>query len=216
MRLQTNKRAITLNTKAVGARDAILNTAERLFAEQGIEAVSLRTINTDAGYSVAALHYHFGNREGLIDELMQSRRAPIMQRRQALLDQLKQQKQPSLKGIANALVLPLAEPILADHDTGLRTVKLFFQHRLMQQTRGEIERLTQDSYKIFDALLAKALPKQAPKTLQTRWALASELALQGLANIDTVLATRTKNPTPDDYQHYIDELVHFIAGGLHD
>jgi hypothetical protein len=32
--------------------------------------------------------------------------------------------------------------------------------------------------------------------------------------MDTVLATRKKNPSRSDYQQYIDELVHFIAGGL--
>jgi len=43
-----------------------MDAAERLFAERGIDAVSLRTINAEAGYSVAALHYHFGTRDGLV------------------------------------------------------------------------------------------------------------------------------------------------------
>ena len=48
----------------------IMNAAERLFAERGIDAVSLRTINAEAGYSVAALHYHFASKAALGEALI--------------------------------------------------------------------------------------------------------------------------------------------------
>ena len=41
------------------AREAIIYTAERLFAEQSMNSVSLRMINAEAGYSVAALLLYF-------------------------------------------------------------------------------------------------------------------------------------------------------------
>ena len=45
------------------ARQQILTVAETLFAEHGVDAVSLRKINAAAGVSPGVLHYHFGSRE---------------------------------------------------------------------------------------------------------------------------------------------------------
>jgi AcrR family transcriptional regulator len=48
-------------------RERLLDTAERLFATHGLHAVSLRTINTEAGArNVSAAHYHFGSKTGVI------------------------------------------------------------------------------------------------------------------------------------------------------
>lgn len=196
------------------AREAILATAERLFAEQGMEAVSLRTINTAAGYSVAALHYHFSTREGLIEQLMLERQTPVLQRRETLLEHLQNDAAPSVHAIADALVLPFGELILNNHEQGLRTVKLFFHYRVAHTGQQHVQQMTVESYRIFDQLLAKALPECDSKTLKTRWAIASELALQGLANIDTVLQTRKTAPTRRNSQRYINELIDFIAAGL--
>jgi AcrR family transcriptional regulator len=60
-------------------RTRILDAAERLFAERGIEGVSVRAILADAGVNVALAHYHFGSREGLIEELLRTRVAPLVQ-----------------------------------------------------------------------------------------------------------------------------------------
>src|ERR1700685_4032256 len=59
-------------------REIIMDAAERLFAERGIEAVSLRTINAEAGYSVAALHYHFATRDGLVRALLARAQPPML------------------------------------------------------------------------------------------------------------------------------------------
>ena len=45
------------------ARERLLDCAEHLFADHGLEGVSLRAINAEAGLSPAALHYHFGTQQ---------------------------------------------------------------------------------------------------------------------------------------------------------
>jgi AcrR family transcriptional regulator len=51
-------------------REQILDAAEALFAEHGVNGVSLRAIVGQAGANIAAIHYHFGSRERLIEEVM--------------------------------------------------------------------------------------------------------------------------------------------------
>jgi hypothetical protein len=45
-------------------KERILDTAERLFAEQGYAATSLRGIIAEAGVNLAAVHYHFPLQRG--------------------------------------------------------------------------------------------------------------------------------------------------------
>ena len=46
-------------------RERLLLVAVRLFAERGVEAVSMRTINSEAGTkNKSAVHYHFGSKAG--------------------------------------------------------------------------------------------------------------------------------------------------------
>ena len=56
-------------------RDLLLTTAERLFAERGVDAASLRAVMGAAGTNVAAVHYHFGSKDGLVRALIERRSA---------------------------------------------------------------------------------------------------------------------------------------------
>jgi AcrR family transcriptional regulator len=66
-----------------------MRAAERLFAEQGIDAVSLRQIGTAAGMRMAGtVAYHFGDKDGLIRAIIEDRDRRIDERRRALLAEL--------------------------------------------------------------------------------------------------------------------------------
>ena len=55
-----------LGSRSAYTRARILDAAERLFAQKGHEATSLREITTEARVNLASVHYHFGSKEGLI------------------------------------------------------------------------------------------------------------------------------------------------------
>jgi AcrR family transcriptional regulator len=56
-----------------GTREVILETAERLFAERGFAATSVRDIVGDADTSAPSLYHFFGNKENLLVELINDR-----------------------------------------------------------------------------------------------------------------------------------------------
>jgi AcrR family transcriptional regulator len=51
-------------------RQRILNAAERLFAERGYDATSVRAIVAKAHVNQAAINYHFGGKDGLYREVL--------------------------------------------------------------------------------------------------------------------------------------------------
>lgn len=69
-------------------KSKILDAAEKLFATKGFAATSLRTIIREASVNIAAIHYHFGSREGLIEAVLMRRATPVNEARLESLAEL--------------------------------------------------------------------------------------------------------------------------------
>jgi AcrR family transcriptional regulator len=59
----------------IGTRDALLDAAVALFADQGVAATTSADIAARAGFTPAMVHYHFRNRERLLDAVVDERLA---------------------------------------------------------------------------------------------------------------------------------------------
>lgn len=94
----------------------LILAAEKLFAERGIEAVSLREINIAAGQrNSGATHYHFGSKDGLIEAIFRYRHAATFERRRELADRIEAEEAGAdVRRLVEALVLPLAEQFTRD------------------------------------------------------------------------------------------------------
>ena len=68
-----------------------MDTAERLFAEQGYAATSLRQVIAAAKVNLAAVHYHFGTKEDLLDAVVLRKVAPVNAARIAWLERVEGQ-----------------------------------------------------------------------------------------------------------------------------
>lgn len=53
-------------------RDLILEAARQVFAEEGLEGASLRAIAMQAGYTPAALYFHFESKEDIYAEVLRA------------------------------------------------------------------------------------------------------------------------------------------------
>lgn len=66
-------------------KQRILDSAEQLFAEEGFHATSLRNITASAEANLAAVNYHFGGKDALLEAVILRRLRPLNELR---LDQL--------------------------------------------------------------------------------------------------------------------------------
>jgi AcrR family transcriptional regulator len=69
-------------------RTRILNAAEELFMQHGFEATSTRQLTAKAGANLAAVNYHFGSKDALVEAVFRRRLDPMNTARIAELDRL--------------------------------------------------------------------------------------------------------------------------------
>lgn len=109
-------------------RDVIMRKAEELFAKKGIDAVSLNEINKAAGQrNTSALHYHFGNKEGLIQEIIYQHYADISDQINALLDDYDAlpPDQQTMRKLLQASLIPFANQL--DSPQGINYLNIVSQ-----------------------------------------------------------------------------------------
>lgn len=111
-------------------RELLVSTALRLFAEHGIDAVSLAEINRAAGQrNATATHYHFGGKAGLVQAIFDKHRARVNRIREGMLAALPEQASPAQ--VVAVLIVPLAEQV-RDTDGGEHYLQFLAQ--LMNQS----------------------------------------------------------------------------------
>jgi AcrR family transcriptional regulator len=59
--------------RTADTRERILDAGERLFMAHGYEGTSMRQITSEASVNLAAVNYHFGSKESLIQEVFRRR-----------------------------------------------------------------------------------------------------------------------------------------------
>src|SRR3954471_14093749 len=88
-------------------RTRILDAAEELFMQHGFEGTSMRLLTAKAGVNLAAVNYHFGSKDALVEAVFRRRLHPINVARVAELDKLEATDgAPSPGAIIRAFITP--------------------------------------------------------------------------------------------------------------
>lgn len=195
----------------------IIATAEKLFTEGGEEATSLRAITRAAGVNVAAVHYHFGGRDGLLRAVLDRKIAPLNAHRLRLLDEAvaSHGAQVPVPAILGAFLRPDLELIAALRDAG-QVPFARFMGRAYTQPGATVARFMDQQFhavgvRLFP-LLERAVPDVDPAELRMRMRLV-------VAVVTTLFATAAdpgdSGPLgADDLDEQLARLVAFLAPGL--
>jgi AcrR family transcriptional regulator len=151
----------------------LLDAAEQLFSERGFEAVSVRDITRLANANVAAVNYHFGSREELVELVLARHLTPVNEERLARLETAEKKwsgKAPPLEEVIDAYVRPLAGAVRKSELPESACRKLLGR---IFALRGdgfppELEEGMENLGQRFTRALAKCLPPVPPEELAWR------------------------------------------------
>lgn len=198
------------------ARERILDVAEELFAQSGLEGVSLRAINSAAGLSPAALHYHFGTKEKLLEAILLRRMPALMAKRRELLDRIERDDDPpTSRQVVEAIVSPLLELVIEQGDDGIRYAR--FIARAWSDRRLDPEFIRAhfgDGIERIGPMAQRALPDLPAELVRMRLGFVLETGLRSLADLMVPAATAGPDAAPMDPKERGAALIDFIAGGF--
>ncbi len=189
--------------------DELLNIAERMFAERGVENVALtQIVAASSQRNRSALHYHFGSREGVLTAVLNRRLISINARRTAALEAL-----PTGAGVApilRATIAPLGEAVVEER-WGRDYLSILAQVTFHPQLLGErgVAEEHRSGIRLARTRLAAALPGLSETLLRQRLGWIIDSVVFAMAR-----ATRGGAPTPARMAALTEQLTAFGAAGL--
>ncbi len=198
----------------------LILSALELFAEQGIDAVSMRTINQAAGTrNASAVHYHFGSKlgiiEAIIDFVLGQLDAYRVDNLAKLEKRLAEGETPTPREVIWAMFHPY---VLLQREPGFGRSAIRFLARLQTEMSPEIQAIMnrdpQRAAQRFDALLGAVLPHLPDDVRRTRLLYCWTLTVHGFARAESWGHTRFGSLVPATAEAATRRFFDYLAGGL--
>ena len=140
-------------------KDRILYAAEELFAQHGFASTSLRQVTSRADVNIAAVNYHFGSKENLVNEVFRRRMDDMSRERLAALQRAVEAHPGELEPILAAFVEP-ALAMAQDRHGGGAFIRVIA--RAYGESNDSLRKFLSDQYGHVLREFAKALAGCVP------------------------------------------------------
>jgi AcrR family transcriptional regulator len=198
---------------SASTKERILTAAEALFAQRGFEGASLRQLTAAAGVNLAAVNYHFGSKDHLVEQVFKRRLDQLNARRLAALKHIAGLPETGLEDVLAAFIRPALE--LA-HDGGgglfMRVLaRAFAEHddslrKFLSENYGHVMRQ-------FTAEFARLLPDLTKEELYWRIDLVTGALTHAMSGFGIIQRKSDVSETTHREQT-AEHLIRFAAAGL--
>ncbi len=195
-------------------RERILGVAETLFARHGFAGASLRQVTAAAKVNLAAVNYHFGSKESLIEEVFRRRLDELNRHRLAALAAVATNPGRQLEDVLDAFIRPALEQSM-DSAGGAAFVRVLA--RAYAEHDERLRRFLSDNYgyvlREFATAFARLLPHLRKDELYWRLDIVAGALTYAMADFGMIKRkddVSEQNHREQSAQH----LVRFAAAGL--
>lgn len=195
-------------------KDRILGAAEELFAQHGFAGTSLRLVTSHADVNIAAVNYHFGSKENLVNEVFRRRMDEMTAARLQQLEQARREKPGDLSAVLAAFVEP-ALAMAQDRQSGGAFVRVIA--RAYAEKNDNLRKFLSDHYghvlREFGKAIAACVPGLGKEALY--WRLDFLAGALTYAMADFGLIKRPPGVSEADHRaHAARELIRFAEAGF--
>ncbi|HEY5851358.1 MAG TPA: TetR family transcriptional regulator [Lysobacter sp.] len=201
-------------TAHFSTKDRILGAAEELFAQFGFTGTSLRQVTSRADVNIAAVNYHFGSKENLVNEVFRRRMDEMSAQRLGALKSAIEQHPGELEPVLAAFVQP-ALAMAQDRHGGGAFVRVVA--RAYAEKNDRLRKFLSDHYghvlREFGKAIATCVPGLSKEELY--WRLDFLAGALTYAMADFGLIKRPAGVTEAAHrERAARELIHFAAAGF--
>jgi len=202
------------STAHFSTKDRILGAAEELFAQFGFTGTSLRQVTSRADVNIAAVNYHFGSKENLVNEVFRRRMDEMTSQRMNALKAAVAERPGELEPILAAFVEP-ALALAQDRNGGGAFVRVIA--RAYAEKNDSLRKFLSDHYghvlREFAKAIAGAVPGLSKEELY--WRLDFLAGALTYAMADFGLIKRPAGVTEQAHrERAARELIRFAAAGF--
>ncbi len=195
-------------------KDRILGAAEELFAQYGFAGTSLRQVTSHADVNIAAVNYHFGSKENLVNEVFRRRMDEMTAARLGQLEQARSQQPGELRAVLAAFVEP-ALAMAQDRQSGGAFVRVIA--RAYAEKNDNLRKFLSDHYghvlREFGKAIGACVPGLSKEELY--WRLDFLAGALTYAMADFGLIKRPHNISEAEHRSKAaQELIHFAEAGF--
>lgn len=183
-----------------------------MFASEGVDNASLRSIMRQADSNPAAVHYHYGSRRELARAVLDRILTPLQDRRLLLLGELCEANgdNPPIEGLIEALIRPDLEAFLTvgqRNPLGARLVGAIYT-RPSSFVKSFVEESFSPVAQVFVPHLMRALPDLGPEELswRVRWAV--------FGTVGALLSDEDATLTEENVEDELAKLLATSVGAL--
>lgn len=200
---------------ATRTRNAILLAALQLYAEQGLQGVSLRTISARSGSrNSAAAHYHFGSRLGVIEAIICHVSDQLRPQFEPAIGAVEAMPSPGPRDVLRAVYVPYLS-LAQQPDWGPWALR--FMAHLHTDNTPEIATILNQRFRLdlerIERQLQRTLPQIPPDVLRLRLTFSMTNLIHGAAEMDMLRNTPFGDICPnggDLFQYFLD----YVEGAL--
>jgi AcrR family transcriptional regulator len=205
-----NARSRRHHATGEATRELLMVAAERLFALNGVEGVTLREIQVAAGQANSSvITYHFGSQAGLVRALLEFRYRKVNARRAELLQEARDR---GVLGDPREAVWIIVRPLIESIDAGEMFVP--FLARVSANTRTFAEYLPPETLDSTAAVLRDAVPALLAG-LPERARLGREVQLyNSVLNLLAELARGHQRISQAQLSNYVDGWVGMLTAPM--
>ena len=203
---------VQLNSSA-STKERILSAAESLFARRGFEGASLRQLTTAAGVNLAAVNYHFGSKEKLVEQIFRRRLDALNNSRLEALARVVGTESATIEQVLAAFIRPALE--LSHDESGALFMRVLA--RAYAEHDDTLRQFLSENYghvmRQFTAEFARLLPQLSKQELYWRIDLVSGAlthAMSGFGMIQRKSGVSETVHREETAQH----LIRFAVAGL--
>lgn len=198
----------------VATKQRIIAAAEALFADFGFAGASLRRVTSAAGVNLAAVNYHFGSKERLIEEVLRRRLDQLNDRRMQALQVLAERADTTVEDVLRAFIAPALDLAL-DGAGGEAFVRVLA--RAYAEQDESLRHFLSANYghvlKQFALVFQRLLPHLGKEALYWRLDLVAGALTYVMA--DFGVSKRRRGVSEGEHRLQAERyLIHFAAAGM--
>jgi AcrR family transcriptional regulator len=194
-------------------KERILGAAESLFAQRGFDGASLRQLTSAAGVNLAAVNYHFGSKEKLVEQIFRRRLDALNNRRLEALALIAGLDGTTIDDVLAAFIRPALD--LSHDESGSLFMRVLA--RAFAEHDDTLRQFLSDNYghvmRQFTAEFARLLPQLTKQELYWRIDLVSGAlthAMSGFGMIQRKSGVSEIEHREETARH----LIRFAVAGL--